>query len=199
MITLYTSLHWLLCEVAALPPSGRPMADGSNFIIDKSATNNIFKTDQILMVRCLMPDLRSVSCDAAYENSVDPRFHERRRTPRMPLYGGSFAVLHTEGEAGDNEVLAQILDINCQGIALRFFAGESRGDQVRKIDITLPNQDFSLQGLPVQAVNETDDHTHGNHCNSKVRRLGMCFDQMSDHKSQALDTFIERFACGRPD
>jgi hypothetical protein len=134
-------------------------------------------------------------------SSTDSGFHERRHTPRTPLYGGSFAVLHVENEAADTEILAQILDINKEGIAVRFFASSSRVPQVKKIDITLPNQNFSVEGLPVKIVDETTDRTNRGHgtTNAKVRRLSMRFDAMTPHKAQALDTLIEHFACGRAD
>ncbi|MEJ2640431.1 MAG: PilZ domain-containing protein [Desulfosarcinaceae bacterium] len=148
-----------------------------------------------------MPSERCVPCRTACENSVDARFHERRRKARTPLYGGSFAVLYSEGEEGDTEILAQILDISRLGISVRFFASASSVPLVSKIDITLPNQGFALQGLPVQVVNETADRTNGSqsNTNAKVRRLGLRFDEMPHPMAQALETLIERFACGRPD
>jgi hypothetical protein len=144
-----------------------------------------------------MPNLRSVTCDTVPENSVDPRLHERRQTPRTPLYGGSFAVLRSKSNSSDTEILAQILDISSQGIAFRFFDDASSVAHVRTIDIALPNQGVSLEALPVQAVNETADRTNGNRHNAKVRRLGMCFEPMPLYKSEALANLIERFACGR--
>jgi hypothetical protein len=145
-----------------------------------------------------MQTLRSDPCDTSFDNSC---FQDRRQTPRTPLYGGSFAVLYTESEEGEGEILAQILDISKEGVAFRFFADSPTVSQVRRIDITLPNQGFCLQGLPVQVVNETADCTNGSHCNTsaRVRRLGLCFDAMPHHMVQALDALIERFACGRPD
>jgi hypothetical protein len=152
-----------------------------------------------------MPTLPSVACDIARENSAEYRLHERRRTPRTPLYGGSFAVLRSESKGEDTEILAQILDISEQGIAFRCFADASSMTHIKTIDIALPNQGVSLEALPVQAVNETDDRTNANgnrnagHCSARVRRLGMCFDTMPHHKSEALASLIERFACGRSD
>ena len=154
-----------------------------------------------------MPTLRSVACDIARENSAESSLHERRRTPRTPLYGGSFAVLRSESQGEETEILAQILDISEQGIAFRCFADASSMTHIKTIDIALPNQGVSLEALPVQAVNETADRTNANgngsgnagHCSAKVRRLGMCFDTMPHHQSEALASLIERFACGRSD
>ncbi|MDJ0780743.1 MAG: hypothetical protein QNJ22_02165 [Desulfosarcinaceae bacterium] len=93
--------------------------------------------------------------------------------------------------------MAQILDISVRGIAFRFFVGSLDGHQVTKIDITLPNRGIALQGLPVQAVSETADHSSGNRHNDRVRRLGMCFRGLPTPTVRALDALIERFACGR--
>jgi hypothetical protein len=150
-----------------------------------------------------MPTLLSTACDIARENSAEYRLHERRRTPRTPLYGGSFAVLRSERKGEDTEILAQILDISEQGIAFRCFADACSLAHIKTIDIDLPNQGVSLEALPVQAVNESADRTNGNgqgsRCSARVRRLGMCFDTMPHYKSEALASFIERFACGRPE
>jgi hypothetical protein len=133
------------------------------------------------------------------ENSAKPYFPERRQAPRLPMYGGSFAVLHGADEASDGEVFAQILDISRQGVAFRFFAGSCKVLQVRRIDITLPSRGIKLHGLPVRAVNETVDRTAGRHSNAdaKIRRMGMCFSALPSRKARALDELIACFACGR--
>lgn len=126
--------------------------------------------------------------------------HERRQTPRTLLYGGSFAVLYGEAGATEEGDLAQILDISKHGIAFRFFPGSLKGPQIRRIDITLPNKGILLQGLPVMVVNESADPTASSGLaanNKRIRRLGMCFEGLSGRKTRALETLIERFACGR--
>ena len=149
---------------------------------------------------------QSVSVDPAKKNAPSIRRFEshrddRRRTQRLPLYGGSFAVLHDDRSTGNKETLAQILDISIQGIAFRFFANAVASDRITCIDITLPNQGVALKGLPVQAIYETEDRNNpgGRPTRTGVRRLGLRFAPLPHPKAKALHSLISRFACGRPD
>jgi hypothetical protein len=167
-------------------------------MIDKQFINNILKRFKNLLMRCPMRIPLRDLCPTD-ENPSDHRLPDRRQAPRLPMYGGSFAVLHgTEADSG-GEVFAQILDISRQGIAFRFFAGAIEGPQVRRIDITLPSRGIKLHGLPVRVVNETADRTAGRHSNpdAKIRRMGMCFGGLPSGKARALDELIAHFACGR--
>jgi hypothetical protein len=107
---------------------------------------------------------------------------ERRRHKRYRVREGALAFL--------GSIPGKIIDISRGGVSVNYVVFEKGPEQVLKLDIFFPEEDFFLPGIPACVVSEIDSPAKLPFSAVQTKRIGVRFDGLSEKQEAALERYL---------
>ncbi len=111
---------------------------------------------------------------------------ERRCYKRYRVREGALAFL--------GPIPGTIKDISRGGMSIKYVVFEKRPDQVLKLDIFFPEDNFFLPDIPASVVSDIDYPARAPFSAVQIRRLGVKFGELSPEQEVSLQHYLDQNA-----
>lgn len=111
---------------------------------------------------------------------------DRRRHKRYRVREGALAFL--------GPIPGTIMDISRGGMSVKYVVFEKKPEQILKLDIFFPGEDFFLPDIPAFIVSDIDCPARAPFSAVQVRRLGVEFGELSSEQEASLKDYLHHNA-----
>lgn len=116
---------------------------------------------------------------------------ERRTHNRLP-----FQVKYGVVPIPKSSKLGRVIDISRGGFSFRYFDDDALLDEVFELDILFEDDDFSLEKIPCQVIDDRPISKNQTGKKSTIRRCSVKFGKLMPHQISQLEYFIHENMAG---
>lgn len=113
---------------------------------------------------------------------------ERRRHKRYQVREQALAI--------NSFAIGQITDISFGGLSFKYISKESGKKELTELDIFLSDNDFYLEGIPIEPVSDRATPNASPFSTIVIRRCGIKFGKLSPNQLSKLEYFIQHYTTG---
>lgn len=117
----------------------------------------------------------------------------KRNLQRFLAKDLTFGKLQSESD----EEIGQLLDISRSGLALRCFTNGKETKDYSELDIFLSGGDFTIGGISIKTVSDTDLANRSPFSTVIFKRYGVKFENLTREQKAGLDYFLINHTSGK--